>query len=284
MTEEKKVLIIYRKKTKAAQKLAVQVCKHLQNDAHKIYYLDGRPISKSCNIYRSGRSKIDLTIVLGGDGTYLEAVHTLKDQQVPIVGINLGSLGFLTHIRKEDMFEAIDEAIAGTMEKRPRALLDIELKSKGKKSKKFRALNDVVIERGSSSYLLTLAIECGKELVSDVKADGIIVSSPTGSTAYNLAAGGPILHPEIQAFVVTPICPHSLTNRPTLFPDNQTLKFRLKDCDKAQLTVDGQAVANISSQDKIIVKKAKTVHYILRDPKHSYFGLLREKLKFGQRN
>ena len=147
------------------------------------------------------------------------------------------------------------------------------------------ALNDVVVERGSRSHLIYVDVTCDNQPVKQLKADGLIISSPTGSTAYNLAAGGPICHPDVSAFVVTPVCPHSLTNRPLIFPDNRKLVIRLKQgTQRASLTVDGKTVAEIDDKMSVVIEKHKQGHFVLKKPSHNYFHLLNEKLNFSQRS
>ena len=170
---------------------------------------------------------MDLVIVLGGDGTYLEAVRLLNGCQTPILGVNLGSLGFLTQTRSEDLYSVVHMALQNKMEMRPRTMLQIKVKRSGRIRKNLCALNDVVIERGPTTQLIGMSLYSDRQLACHIKADGVVTASPTGSTAYNLAAGGPILHPFVAAFVVTPIAPHSLTSRPLLFPDNQKLSYKI---------------------------------------------------------
>ena len=239
-------------------------------------------------IQRADRSHslkaMDLIVVLGGDGTYLEAVRRLDGCPTPILGINLGSLGFLTQTRCEDLYTAVDMALKNKMEMRPRTMLQVKVKRSGRLRKKLCALNDVVIERGPTAQLIGMSLYSDKQLVCHIKADGLVIASPTGSTAYNLAAGGPILHPFVAAFVVTPIAPHSLTSRPLLFPDDQKLSYRIDERQKAQLNVDGQVLTEVTSEDEMIIQKSNHVHPVLRRPSHNYFQLLREKLRFGERD
>lgn len=284
----KKIVIVFRKDTELAQKKATELArwlieKKLQVFSHPNQTLTIKSQSKKIPKAKS-LSSMDLVIVLGGDGTYLEAVRMLENQQVPILGINMGSLGFLTHVQVDRMYEEVEKTLKLKMQMRPRAMLDVKVKSKGKIIAQHRALNDIVIERGSNSHLTHFSVFVGEQLISSIKADGVIIATPTGSTAYNLAAGGPILHPETNGIVVTPICAHSLTHRPTILPDHLTMSFKLNDpARSAFLTVDGVHRGEISGHDEIIVEKCECVHYVLRDPSHNYFNLLREKLKFGER-
>lgn len=282
----RKVIIVYRRDTEKASKMASELADWLSAKKIKVFSHPQQKISHKAKVYPSAQtlSSIDLVIVLGGDGTYLEAVRMLQGRQIPILGVNLGSLGFLTVNRAEDLYKVLESTLGGKLEIRPRSMLKVILKHNGRKQKEWTALNDVVIERGSFSHLINISVSVGKQLVSHIKSDGLIISSPTGSTAYNLAAGGPILHPESDTFVVTPICPHSLTSRPTILPDDEKLVFQLNDKNfKAFLTIDGQKYGEISALDEVIVERAPYDHYVLRNPSHNYFNLLREKLRFGER-
>lgn len=227
-------------------------------------------------------SNIDLMVVLGGDGTYLKAMSLLKDKSIPMIGINLGSLGFLTENRIEEMEEVIQYALKGKLVEHWRTLLKVEVKQK-----KFSclSLNDIVLERGNFTHLINVAIYCDDKLVTETKADGMIVASPTGSSAYNLAAGGPLMHPDCKAMVVTPVCAHSLTTRPIIFPDDRKLKLQVLGKDRtAILTIDGSRTLELNEKDTVTVHVDKTKQLCLRHPKYGFFHLLREKLKFGERN
>ena len=252
-------------------------------------------IKKNINVFSHPKQKLvphkpldphksmDLVIVLGGDGTYLEAIRMLNGRQTPILGVNLGSLGFLTQTRSENLYRVVTMALEQKMETRPRTMIEAQVKQSKKVRKTLCAINDVVIERGSSQ-LIGMSLYSNQQLVYHVKADGMVTASPTGSTAYNLAAGGPILHPFVGAIVVTPIAPHSLTSRPIIFPDNQVLTYQLDEGQKAQLNVDGQVSTEVTDKDTIVIQKSKHIHQVLRQPSHNYFELLREKLRFGERD
>ncbi len=276
----KTVLIVHRDDTPQALKLGQDFIKYLSNKKISSQLVSYTDLSK--NPYDP---KYTLVVVLGGDGTYLSTVGHVKPSQVPILGINMGSLGFLTETKVSDAYDSLDLALGQKLESRPRMLLDIRVRHASSKTFSQTALNDIVIERGSRSQLVRLQIYSGDFLVQDLKADGLIISTPTGSTAYNLAAGGPILHPEVQGFVLTPVAPHNLTSRPIVFPDHLELKIRLSPGNQtAQLTIDGRKALEITDQDLITIKKSKHVHHVLRKKAHNYFDLLREKLKFGERS
>lgn len=284
--DSKKVAIIYRAGTELAHAKAKELAKWLESGGSTVFYFDKQKISrKSLPLNLRRLKQTDLVVVLGGDGTYLTAVRELGDQQVPVLGVNMGSLGFLTETRVEDMFMAVAASLEHKMEFRSRALLSVQVRRRGHIKFSGTALNDVVIERGSVTHLINLEIRSEKDLVGAVKADALIIATPTGSTAYSLAAGGPILHPEARSIVVTPVCPHALTTRPLIFPDDQKLKFQMaKSAKKVILTVDGARVGELTSDDEVLITRHSVAHVTVRSPNHNFFSLLREKLKFGERN
>jgi NAD+ kinase len=211
-------------------------------------------------------------------------VRRLDGERVPVLGFNMGSLGFLTVHRARDLFPMLELALDGQLELKSRSMLRVRVRAGDKDKDDFTALNDLVIERGPSSRLIHLALSVDKLPITAIKADGLIVATPTGSTAYNLAAGGPILHPEVDALVVTPICPHSLTSRPFIFPDRRRIRFAILGADsRAMLTVDGTQKAIIGPDDEVWVERHSCDHLFLRKVGHNYFSLLKEKLKFGER-
>lgn len=302
----KKIAIVYRPDLSASLTLAKTLAQWLRENGHEAYTApEQKPIRGTAQIRRiHDLQKMNLVVVLGGDGTYLRASRLLAGAAIPILGVNLGSLGFLTPIRKEEVFTAVEQSLLNKMELTPRSIMQVEVHKKGKtstsksasksaiKKSVYLALNDIVIERGSLSQLINICIHSERFLVSEIKADGLIISSPTGSTAYNLAAGGPILHPDANVVVVTPIAPHSLTSRPLIFPDDKKLSFRLvkklqptqKQVQmKAFLVLDGTKVGEIGPEDEIIVHRSPKDHLMVTFPNHNYFHLLREKLRFGDR-
>jgi len=293
--KSRNVAIVYRPDTAPALTLAKALTTWLLERNYKVFTApEQKPIAKTTFLRnRSQMANMSLVIVLGGDGTYLRAIRLLEGKAIPILGVNLGSLGFLTPTRAEEVFTTVEQALDNKMELRPRSMIQMKLLCKGKKKIELIALNDIVIERGSTSQLINIRIQVDKQLVSEVKADGLIISSPTGSTAYNLSAGGPILHPDVKAFVVTSIAPHALTNRPLIFPDDGHLHFSLvektpskgktKSSDLANVVVDGVKVCDFSSEDELVISRSTHDHLMVRDPGQNYFHLLREKLKFGDR-
>lgn len=281
------IALVYRLETVQAVSLAKKVAEYLQDRDYKVYTAPEQKVipGTKAAVTKRQMDELKLVIVLGGDGTYLRAVRILGDRSVPILGFNMGSLGFLTAHNADTVFETIDQALNGKMMLCPRSMIHAKILRKGKVRGDYYALNDIVIERGSMSQLINTAIYSEKFLVSEVKADGFIVASPSGSTAYNLAAGGPILHPESSVFVVTPVAPHSLTSRPLIFPDDRELSFALKGkTQKAHFIIDGQKVGEITAYDEVILARSYYDHWMVREENHNYFHLLREKLKFGDRS
>ena len=276
----KNVFIVFRDNTSQAEVLGQEFAQYLSKKSINSKIVSCTQLEK----YPPDKN-FDLVIVLGGDGTYLSTARHLKPRTIPILGINMGSLGFLTETKVDEAYDVLDLALQGGLESRPRTLLDIDVEHANSKSYSDTALNDIVIERGSRSQLVRIQIYCTDQLVQDLKADGLIISTPTGSTAYNLAVGGPILHPEAQSYVVAPVAPHNLTSRPMVFPDHLKLKIRLTPGNQtAQLTIDGRSALEVNDQDLISIKKSDHIHSVLRQKGHNYFELLRTKLKFGQRD
>lgn len=286
LQDNKSIALVYRLQTEEAVAMAKKITKWLKEKGYDVYTAPQQTLIAGTKAIKTKAvlNKIGLVIALGGDGTYLRAVRILEGRQIPIVGINMGSLGFLTGNRAEDAFKVLEETLDNKMDLRPRSMIHVFVRRKGKIRAEYHALNDVVIERGQGSHLISTAIYSEKFLVSEVKADGFIIASPTGSTAYNLAAGGPILHPEAKVFVVTPVAPHSLTSRPLILPDDLQMSFKMDSrTSKAQLIVDGQNETEITSDDEVVITRSQYDHWVVRAPKHNYFRLLREKLKFGDR-
>lgn len=286
LKSNKKIAIVYRLHSSAAVKMAKKISSKLKAKRYKVYTApEQKQIPGTELLVSSDELKeMCLIIVLGGDGTYLRAVRLLKGHSVPILGFNMGFLGFLTAHSIDDVFATVDDTLKNKMVLHTRSRLHVTVKLSSGKRVVYNALNDVVIERGSYSQLISTAVYFDNSLVNHIKADGIIISSPTGSTAYNLAAGGPILHPEVHAIVITSVAPHSLTTRPLIFPDNKKLILRLdKNTSLAHLVVDGQKVMELSIDDEVTVTRDKMDHFMIRKPNHNFFELLKEKLKFGDR-
>lgn len=278
----KNVAIVYRRGTPQAGALARELTHWLKERGLKVFSHPTQNIEGASRL-RSPRS-LNLVVVLGGDGTYLEAVRMLDGEHIPVLGVNMGGLGFLTVHRRQDLFPMVQLALEGKLEMKSRSMVGVQIRSGSRVRAEFAALNDLVIERGPASHLIHIGLTVDRLPITAIKADGLIVATPTGSTAYNLAAGGPILHPEVDALVVTPICPHSLTSRPFIFPDKRKIQFTvIGPKNRAVLTVDGIKKATIGPNDEVWVERHTADHLFLRKVGHNFFSLLKEKLKFGER-
>ncbi len=228
--------------------------------------------------------KVDLVVVLGGDGTLLAAVRALNRKVVPVLAVNLGGLGFLTVITREQLYPTLEGVLAGNFQVERRVQIEGELIRADEVISTFLALNDVVLNKGAIARILDFDVLVDGQFISTYKSDGLIVSTPTGSTAYSLAAGGPIVTPAVAAFIVTPICAHTLTNRPIVVPDAVTISVVLKtQREAAYLTVDGQVGIAVHSEDIVRLKKAPSSVELVQPPDRDYFEILRQKLKWGER-
>jgi NAD+ kinase len=226
---------------------------------------------------------VDLAIVLGGDGTMISAARLLQNLEVPVLGINYGSLGYITEFRIEELYDALDTVLAGDYELDRRVTLDVTRTRNGIEQSKNRVLNDVVINKAALARIIEIEATLDGLYVNEFRADGLIISTPTGSTAYNLSAGGPIVFPSMNAVVMTPICPFTLSNRPIVVPDSAEIELRLKtDNEEVALTLDGQIGFELTPQDVIKVTKSKTTLNLIKPPNRNYFDVLRNKLKWGR--
>ncbi|MDX1915779.1 MAG: NAD(+) kinase [Methylophilus sp.] len=223
--------------------------------------------------------QVDLAIIMGGDGTMLSVSRMLLKSQVPLVGINRGRLGFLTDLRTEDMLAEIDKILAGEFQKENRMLLDAELSREGQVIYESVAFNDVVIK--SALRLIELEVQINGQFVSRQRADGLILSSPTGTTAYALSAGGPILHPDLSAISLVPISPHTLSNRPITVTSDSVCDVMIVSADDAQISYDGQHQQTLKVGDKIRVTRAKQDITLIHPSGYCYFDMLRNKLNWG---
>ncbi len=227
---------------------------------------------------------VDLVIVLGGDGTLLATARLLAGRPTPVLAVNLGSLGFLTEVTLDDLYPLLELALAGKPSLDTREMLQVELQRHGKPVASYRALNDAVLNKAALARIMDFDVLINGEFIARFKGDGLIISTPTGSTAYSLAAGGPILFPTVDAFVITPICPHTLTNRPLVIPDTCQVEVVVKaGQDVAYLTVDGQVGVDVRGEDRIAVNRSESVINLIHPPKRGYFEVLRSKLKWGGR-
>lgn len=228
--------------------------------------------------------EVAMIIVLGGDGTFLSVARLTEGRDVPLLGVNLGGLGFLTEVTQEQIFETLGEIFEGNYGVGERLLLQAHVHRDDERIAEYRALNDVVINKGALARIISLETYVNGAYVNTFAADGIIISTPTGSTAYNLAAGGPILSPELGAIIINPICPHTLTNRPLVLPEDVTVKVILKaEGEDVLLTLDGQVGFALRYDDVVEVRKAPQTVKLIEPPRRNYFQVLRTKLRWGER-
>jgi NAD+ kinase len=228
--------------------------------------------------------KVDLLVVLGGDGTLLAAARALYRHEVPIFAVNLGDLGFLTVITKDELYPALEGVLSGNYRSERRVQIEGELVRADEVLSTFRALNDVVLNKGAIARIQDFEVYADGEFISNYKSDGLIISTPTGSTAYSLAAGGPVVSPTVEAFIVTPICAHTLTNRPLVLRDSANIEIVVKSQrEAAYLTVDGQVGIATHSEDIIRVRKSDSYVELIQPPQRNYYEILRQKLKWGER-
>jgi NAD+ kinase len=240
--------------------------------------------SEACLTRNEMPGKVDLLIVLGGDGTLLATARALNRKPVPILAVNLGGLGFLTLITREELYPTLECVLSGEYRSERRVQIEGSLIRTDEVITTFLALNDAVLNKGAISRILDFELHVDGQFVSSYKSDGLIVSTPTGSTAYSLAAGGPITVPTVQAFVVTPICAHTLTHRPLVLPDTASIEIAVTTHrEAAYLTVDGQVGIATHSEDRVRLKKADSYVELIQSPTKDYYKILRQKLKWGER-
>jgi NAD+ kinase len=225
----------------------------------------------------------DLIIVLGGDGTLLSAARWIAGRDVPIFAVNLGHLGFLTSIRQEELYPQLERALVGEHRIGRRRMVDCEIVRNEQKVAAYSALNDVVITKSEMARMIDLDAYVDNHFVAAYKADGLIIATPTGSTAYSLSAGGPVIFPTVAALCITPICPHMLTNRPVIVPDNSVMRIHNHGEVGTYLTIDGQSGEPLSKGDRIVCRASSKTIQLIRPPKSLFFDVLREKLKWGER-
>jgi len=227
---------------------------------------------------------VEMIIVLGGDGTLLSVARLVGDHEVPILGVNLGGLGFLTEITLEELYRVLERVIQGDFIMDERVVLNAAVIRRGERMAEFTVLNDAVIDKGALSRIIDLETTINGEYLTTFKSDGLIISTPTGSTAYNLSAGGPIVYPSLHCIIVTPICPHTLTNRPIVIPDDVKIRSILQTKQQEViLTLDGQQGFSLEFEDVVEVRKAEGRILLIKSPYRHYFEVLREKLKWGER-
>jgi len=227
----------------------------------------------------------DLLLVIGGDGTLLSAARIPGAENVPILAVNVGGLGFLTEVRVEELGDVLAKILAGDYALDRRMMLEATLvKNHGATEASYRALNDVVVNKGALARMVDLETFVNDSYINTFKADGLIMCTPTGSTGYSLSAGGPIIHPSLHLIALTPICPHTLTNRPLIIPDDVVVKVVLRsESEDVFLTIDGQVGTKLTAGDTVLVQKSPKTIALVKTPFRNYYEILKQKLKWGER-
>jgi len=282
-----KIGIIGNSRKLSALKLARDLSKWLDKKGIKVF------VSQNCAEMLSNKklvveneallSNIDILIALGGDGTLLSAARLVSSSGIPILGVNLGGLGFLTEINYLRIYEVLEQVLNNKFSIENRMLINGYVLRKGKgKVFPFSALNDAVITTEAIARVLKLETSIDKQYVTTYIADGLIISTPTGSTAYSLSAGGPIVHPALKAIIITPICPHTLTNRPIIVSEKSSISVEpIFETNKIALTIDGQIKFDLLHSDKLVIKKAPYALKLISLPENDFFTILRKKLKWS---
>ena len=232
--------------------------------------------------YESIGQQADVAIVLGGDGTMLNAARRLACYNVPLVGVNQGRLGFMTDIARSDMLTSMDDLLEGRFFPESRLLLSGDILREGEVIASNLALNEVVVDKGAIGRLIEFDLYVDGEFLFNLRSDGVIVSTPTGSTAYALSANGPILHPQVTGIALVPLCPHSLTNRPVLVGDRNEIEIRIVQAEDSRVHFDGQVAFDLKINDAIRIQRSEHSVCFLHPPGYSYFAMLREKLHWSR--
>jgi NAD+ kinase len=227
--------------------------------------------------------EVDLMLVLGGDGTMIATARMLGDVEVPVIGVNFGGLGYLAEFPIAELFPALEAILAGEFKVERREMLAAELWRGETLVTRNRVLNDVVINKSALARIIEIEAYLNDQFVNLFRADGLIVATPTGSTAYNLSAGGPVIYPSMNAIVITPICPFTLSNRPIVVPDDSVIEVRLMTKnEEVALTLDGQVGFPLEAGDRAVIRKGKTTFNLVQPANRNYFDVLRDKLKWGK--
>lgn len=291
-TEIKSVGVVVRPNHEEAYKTACELAVWLEERGIRMV---GKPVSQAereasgldCELENFGENQfeedVDLIVVLGGDGTIISTARLIGDRSMPVLGINYGAVGYLTEFRIEEMFAALEQILAGNYELDYRVALRVEHCRGDEILSSNRVLNDVVINKAALARIIKIQVWLDRRFVNDFRADGLIVATPTGSTAYNLSAGGPIVYPSMNAIVMTPICPFTLSNRPIVVPDSAEIEIILETKnEEVALTLDGQIGFQFEPDDTVKIRKSRTTFNLVRPPNRNYFDVLRDKLRWGR--
>jgi NAD+ kinase len=227
---------------------------------------------------------VELIVVLGGDGTLISVARQVGALRIPILGVNLGSLGFLTEVTLDELYPTLERVLRGDFAVSNRMMLKAVVRRGGQEIGQYRVLNDVVINKGALARIIDMEVWVDDAYLTTFKADGLIIATPTGSTAYNLAAGGPIIYPGLHCLVISPICPHMLTNRPIIVADESVIRIEVKFQDEdVAFTADGQVGMPLQGGDVVELRKSKSITRLIKSPSKDYFEVLRAKLRWGER-
>ena len=228
-------------------------------------------------------TSVDLILVLGGDGTMIATARMVGDAETPVIGVNYGGLGYLAEFRIDELYTALEAILAGQFVLQRRLMLTVELWRNDAEATHSRVLNDVVINKSALARIIEIEAYLNQQFVNSFRADGLIISTPTGSTAYNLSAGGPVIYPSMHAMIITPICPFTLSNRPIVVPDDAVIELRLKTpSEEVALTLDGQVGFPLQTQDRVLIRKSRTAFNLVQPMNRNYFEVLRDKLRWGR--
>ena len=283
----KKVGIYAKKNHPDVEQIASEICERLKREDIEVLLEDTLAEQIGQVNGTSGEdipALVDMVIVLGGDGTLISVARQIGDRNVPIVGVNLGQLGFLTEITRDELPEMLERIIADDYQVSDRMMLDAAIRRNGKIVGKFTVLNDVVINKGALARIIDMETCVDGRHLTSYKADGLIISTPTGSTGYNLAAGGPIIYPDINSLLITPICPHMLTNRPIMVWSRSMIEIKLRfEDDVVFFTGDGQVGRKLLPGDVVEVSRSESRTRLVTSPSKDYFEILRTKLSWGER-
>jgi len=254
----------------------------------KVEYLVDSELGKNLKLNNTVKQAdipkhVELVIVFGGDGTFLSVSKQVNEFNIPILGINSGGLGFLTEFTLNELYPIMEKILDDDYEIEERGMLSASVYKKGKKFGSYTVLNDLVINNGKVSRIIDLAIYAEGNHITTFKADGIIFSTPTGSTAYSLSAGGPIAHPTLPVTLITPICPHILTNRPLVVSNEMEITVKVLTVGSSYLTLDGQETIKLEFNDEIKLKKSDSTVKLIKSPFRDYFSILKTKLMWGER-
>ena len=277
--------ILYKHKFEPARIEAEKLEKWLRDKGISVSLEEMRPKGRMDGCYEdfSRPDSLKWVVVLGGDGTLLGAARMIGRYGVPILGVNLGGLGFLTSIPLERLYPSIEMVLSDNLEVEDRLMLETKVLRKEEEVCRFQTLNDVVVNKGALARIIDLDVFINEEFLTTFRSDGLIISTPTGSTGYNLSAGGPILYPTMSNVIVTPICPFTLTNRPIILPDSDTVSIMMgkESEEKVSLTFDGQVGFELLHGDKILIYKSKARIKLFKSPDQTYFEILRKKMMWG---